>query len=163
MKDNGQGIERVPMTPEGKVALEKRLKEMVSVERPKVIKAIEEARAHGDLSENAEYDAAKEQQGKLEAHIADYESRLARAEVIHPPKEVPDRVIFGISVTAVDVDNEQEVTYRIVGEHESDPSNKLISVTSPIARAFIGKEIGEEVTVRTPGGPRTYEITDINL
>ncbi len=154
--------ERVPMTVEGKKQLEAELNRLKRVERPKAIKAIAEARAHGDLSENAEYDAAKNHQGHLEARIRDLEDKLSRAEVIPPANGKPERVTFGVQVTVVDVDSEKESSYRIVGELEADPENNRLSITSPMARAFIGKEVGDEVTLRTPGGVRNYEVVDID-
>jgi len=153
--------ERVPTTLEGKKWLESELTRLKSQERPKIIRAIEEARAHGDLSENAEYAAAKEMQGQNEARIRDIEDKLARVEVIPPQVGSPDKVVFGVMVTLVDVEIDKEVSYRIVGDHESDINAGKISVMSPIARALIGKAVGDEVVVRTPGGMRTYEVVDI--
>lgn len=148
------------MTAAGKKALEEELQRLKSVERPRIIKAIEEARAHGDLSENAEYSYAKDQQGQTEARIRMLEDTLSRAEVIAPQNGKPERVVFGVLVKAVDVDNERDIHFRIVGEHESNPP-ALISYTSPLGKAFIGKRVGDEVAVPTPGGTRTYEINDI--
>lgn len=141
--------------------MEAELTKLKSQDRPKVIKAIEEARAHGDLSENAEYSAAKEQQGHIESRIRLLEDKLARAEVIPPQNSKPNKVVFGVAVKVVDVDNEKELIYRIVGEDESDPVNNRISYTSPFGQAFIGKLVGDEVVVRAPGGTRTYEVIDI--
>lgn len=156
-------MERYPITPQGKEKMETELNRLKRVERPRITKAIEEARAHGDLSENAEYHAAREEQGQVEARIRDYEDKLSRAEVIQPPAGDVVSVIFGVSVTMIDVDSEIEVTYRLVSEFEANPSEGLISITSPVARALVGKELGDEVVVRAPGGSRTYEIIVIKL
>lgn len=158
MEDQNQ---RVPMTAEGKIKMEEELKRLQSEERPRIIRAIEEARAHGDLSENAEYSAAKEQQGQTEARIRDLEDKIARSEVIPPQTGTPTRVVFGVEVKIVDTSSEKESTYRIVGDYESDPQRSRISVNSPMGRALIGKEAGDEVTVRTPGGLRSYEVLSI--
>ena len=139
------------------------LKRLKSVERPKIIKAIAEARAHGDLSENAEYHAAKEQQGLNEGRVAELEDRLSRAEVIDIKKLSGETVIFGANVSLIDEDTEDEVVYRIVGEYEADASAGLISISSPIARALIGKSEGDSVEVSTPGGGKSYEITGISF
>ncbi len=139
------------------------LKRLKSVERPKIIKAIAEAREHGDLSENAEYHAAKEQQGLNEGRVAELEDRLSRAEVIDIKKLSGETVIFGANVSLIDEDTEDEVVYRIVGEYEADASAGLISISSPIARALIGKSEGDSVEVSTPGGGKSYEITGISF
>ena len=155
-------MEKVPMTTEGHAAMLDEVKRLKTVERPKIIKAISEARAHGDLSENAEYHAAKEQQGMNEARVAELEDRLSRAEVIDVSRLGGDTVKFGASVKLIDEDTEAEVTYRIVGEYEADIKDGKISITSPIARALIGKGIGDSVEVSTPGGGKSYEIVGIN-
>jgi transcription elongation factor GreA len=155
-------MEKVPMTTEGHAAMLDEVKRLKTVERPKIIKAISEARAHGDLSENAEYHAAKEQQGMNEARVAELEDRLSRAEVIDVTRLSGDTVKFGASVRLIDEDTEAEVTYRIVGEYEADIKDGKISITSPIARALIGKGIGDSVEVSTPGGGKSYEIVGIN-
>jgi transcription elongation factor GreA len=154
-------IQRVPMTASGKQLLEQELAKIKSHDRPMNIKAIEEARAHGDLSENAEFSAAKEQQGQIDARMRLLEDALARAEVITPGSSKPQKVIFGVLVKAIDADSEKEINYRLVGEFESKPEENRISYTSPIGQAFIGKAVGDEVIVKTPGGTRTYEIIDI--
>ncbi len=154
-------VDKVPMTVEGHAELEKELQHRKSVERPRIIQAIAEARAHGDLSENAEYHAAKEAQGLNEARVSDLEDKLSRADVIDVTKLSGERVVFGATVELVDEDTEEEVVYKIVGEYEADVKLGKISVTSPIARALIGKTIGDVAEVRTPGGTRSYEILSI--
>lgn len=149
------------MTAEGHAAMLDEVKRLKSVERPKIIKAISEARAHGDLSENAEYHAAKEQQGMNEARVAELEDRLSRAEVIDVSRLSGDTVTFGATVRLIDEDTDGEVTYRIVGEYEADLRQGKISITSPIARALIGKVVGDSVEVSTPGGGKSYEIVGI--
>ena len=146
------------MTAEGYTALDEELKRLKTVERPEVIGAISEARAHGDLSENAEYHAAKDRQGWIEGRIAEIEDRLARAQVIDVSKLSGSQVKFGATVTVVDEDTEEEGRYQIVGEHEADVKQGRISVTSPLSRAMIGKEVGDVVEVNTPGGVKAYEI-----
>ena len=154
-------IEKVPMTIEGLAALEAELQRLKAVERPRMIAAISEARAHGDLSENAEYHAAKEQQGHNETRVADLEDKLSRADVIDVSKLGGDSVKFGASVKLVDEDTDEEVTYRIVGEYEADVKKGKISITSPIARALIGKKKGDQVEVATPKGAKAYEILKV--
>lgn len=150
------------MTTEAHAAMLEEVKRLKSVERPKIIKAISEARAHGDLSENAEYHAAKEQQGMNEARVAELEDSISRAEVIDVSKLSGDTVKFGAKVKLIDEDTEAEVTYRIVGEYEADAKDGKISITSPIARALIGKGKGDSVEVATPGGGKSYEIIGIS-
>jgi len=154
-------MEKVPMTAEGYRALDDQLKQLKSVERPSVIAAISEAREHGDLSENAEYHAAKERQGWIEGQIAEIEDKISRAQVIDVSKLDGDQVKFGATVTVVDEDTEEENTYQIVGEHEADVKEGKISVASPIARAMISKEVGDVVEVNTPGGVKAYEILKV--
>ena len=149
------------MTAEGYRVLDDQLKQLKSVERPSVISAISEAREHGDLSENAEYHAAKERQGWIEGQIAEIEDKLSRAQVIDVSKLSGDQVKFGATVTVVDEDTEEESRYQIVGEHEADVKQGKISVTSPIARAMISKEVGDVVEVNTPGGVKAYEILKV--
>lgn len=149
------------MTPAGYQALEVELKQRSSEERPNIIAAIAEARAHGDLSENAEYHAAKEQQSLNEGRIAELEDKLSRAEVIDVAKMSGDTVKFGATVTIVDEDTDEEKTYQIVGDMEADLAQGKISLSSPIARALIGKEIEDSVEVAAPGGARSYEILDV--
>ncbi len=146
------------MTAEGYTALDEELKRLKTVERPGVIGAISEARAHGDLSENAEYHAAKDRQGWIEGRIAEIEDRLARAQVIDVTRLSGSQVKFGATVTVVDEDTEEEGRYQIVGEHEADVKQGRISLTSPLSRAMIGKEVGDVVEVNTPGGVKSYEI-----
>ncbi|MEC9412952.1 MAG: transcription elongation factor GreA [Pseudomonadota bacterium] len=152
----------VPITSRGAEALKEELKHLKMVARPEVVAAISEARAHGDLKENAEYHAAKEQQSFIEGRIQELESVLSNAQVIDPatlPKE--GRVVFGVTVTLLNIDTDQEVKYQIVGDYESDIKLNRISVSSPIARALIGKEIDDVATVQAPGGNIEYEIIDI--
>ncbi len=150
------------MTAGGYQALDEELKRLKTVERPSVIAAISEAREHGDLSENAEYHAAKERQGWIEGQIAEIEDRLARAQVIDVSKLSGKQVKFGATVSLVDEDTEEESRYQIVGEHEADVKGGRISISSPIARAIIGKEIGDVVEVNAPGGVRSYEILRVD-
>lgn len=149
------------MTSEGHKALEEEIKFLKSIERPRIIKAIAEARAHGDLSENAEYHAAKEQQGLNESRVLELEDKLSRAEVIDVSKLSGDTVKFGAIVTLADEDTDEEVKYQIVGELEGDVKKGKVSVTSPIARAMIGKSVGDSIEVNTPGGGKSYEILKI--
>ena len=150
------------MTSEGYKSLEEEIKFRKSVERPRIIKAIAEARAHGDLSENAEYHAAKEQQGLNEARVAELEDKISRADVIDVSRLSGSTVKFGARVQLVDEDTEDEVTYQIVGEIEADVKKGRISISSPIARALIGKGVGDSVEVSTPGGGKSYEILAVN-
>ncbi|MBU6318816.1 MAG: transcription elongation factor GreA [Alphaproteobacteria bacterium] len=154
-------MQRIPMTAEGFRALEAELKILKSEERPAVIAAIAEARAHGDLSENAEYHAAKERQSFIEGRVAELEDKLARADVIDTSKLRGATVKFGAKVTVTDEDTEETFIYKIVGEDEADVSAGKISITSPIARAMIGKEEGETAEVSAPGGAKTFEIVSI--
>ncbi|MGJ8514707.1 transcription elongation factor GreA [Carnimonas bestiolae] len=153
---------KVPMTVEGERRLREELKELKTVERPNIIAAIAEAREHGDLKENAEYHSAREQQGFVEARIKEIEGKLSASQVIDV-KTMPKtgKVIFGVTVTLENLDTDETVRYRIVGEDEANIKNGLLSVTSPIARALIGKEEGDVVLVRTPGGDVEYEISDV--
>jgi transcription elongation factor GreA len=154
-------MDKIPMTEAGHAAMMDEIKHLKSVERPRIIRAIEEARSHGDLSENAEYHAAKEQQGWTEARVAELEDKISRAEVIDISKLSGDTVKFGARVTLVDEDTEDEAAYQIVGEFEADVKKGLISVSSPIARAIIGKRKGDSVEVNTPGGGKSYEILKV--
>ena len=154
-------VEKVPMLEEGHRQLESELKRL-RLERPSVVEAIEEARAHGDLSENAEYHAAKERQGQIEAMIADLEDRLSRAMVIDPTTLSGDKVVFGATVTLIDED-EKKVKYQLVGQTEADARVGRISYNSPLGRALIGRQKGEEVEVSTPSGDRYYEIAKIEF
>ncbi len=154
-------MEKVPMTADGHAAMMQEIKHLKSVERPRIIRAIEEARSHGDLSENAEYHAAKEQQGWTEARVAELEDKISRAEVIDITKLGGDTVKFGAKVTLIDEETDGEASYQIVGEFEADVKKGKISVTSPIARAIIGKKPGDSVEVSTPGGGKSYEIAKV--
>jgi transcription elongation factor GreA len=154
-------MEKVPMTAEGYRALDEELKRLKTIERPSVIAAISEARAHGDLSENAEYHAAKERQGWIEGRIAEIEDKISRAQVIDVSKLSGAQVKFGATVTVVDEDTEDEARYQIVGEHEADVKQGRLSLTSPLARGMIGKESGDVVEVITPGGVKAYEILKV--
>ncbi|RST31012.1 transcription elongation factor GreA [Sphingomonas ginkgonis] len=153
--------EKVPMLAEGYRQLEDELKRL-KLERPQIVDAIEEARAHGDLSENAEYHAAKERQGQIEAQIADIEDRLSRAMVIDPTTLSGDKVVFGATVGLLDED-EKKVRYQLVGQQEADAKVGRISYNSPLGRALIGRQVGEEVEVATPSGDRYYEIESIEF
>jgi transcription elongation factor GreA len=155
-------MSKVPLTAKGADMLRKELKNLKSVERPRIVEAIATARAHGDLKENAEYHAAKEQQGLMEARIRDIEAKLSNAQIIDVTKLSQDgRVVFGSTVHLVDLDSGDEARYRIVGEDEADIKAGLLSIASPIARALIGKNEGDEVTVETPGGRKNYEIVEV--
>ncbi|MCA0425151.1 MAG: transcription elongation factor GreA [Proteobacteria bacterium] len=154
-------MERVPLTPKGFAALEAELKFRQQEERPRIILAIQEARAHGDLSENAEYSAAKEAQALNEGRIAELESLIGRAEVIDVAKLSGSTVKFGATVKLVDEDTEQERVYMIVGDQEADVKAGMVSISSPIARALIGKKTGDSVEVKTPGGAKSYEIVEV--
>jgi transcription elongation factor GreA len=154
-------MDKVPMTAEGYHALDEELKRLKTVERPAVVAAIAEARAHGDLSENAEYHAAKDRQGWIEGQIAEIEDKMARAQVIDVSKLSGKQVKFGATVSVIDEDTEEKARYQIVGEHEADVKQGRVSITSPIARAMIGKESGETVEVNTPNGVKAYEITKV--
>ena len=154
-------MDKVPMTAEGHSAMMDEVKHLKSVERPRIIKAIEEARSHGDLSENAEYHAAKEQQGWTEARVAELEDKLSRAEIIDITKLSGDTVMFGAKVTLIDEETDEKTAYQIVGDFEADVKTGKISVSSPIARAIIGKKKGDSVEVNTPGGGKSYEIAKV--
>jgi transcription elongation factor GreA len=152
---------RVPMTSRGYQALMEELKRLKSVERPKNVREIEEARGHGDLSENAEFHAAKERQSLLDVQIRDIEDKLARAQVIEVSKLSGDRVVFGATVSLADGDTGEKVVYQIVGDHEAEPKNGKISISSPVARALIGRSEGDEVQAHTPTGVRSFEILSV--
>jgi transcription elongation factor GreA len=155
-------MEKVPMTANGHAILEVELKRLMSEERPRIIQAITDARTHGDLSENAEYHAAKEAQSLNEGRIAELEDKLSRAEVIDISKLSGKTVKFGATVTLVDEDTEEKKVYRIVGDVEADVKEGRVSISSPIARALIGKSVGDTVEVTAPGGARSYEILKIS-
>jgi len=154
-------VDKVPMTPSGHAALEVELKKRQSEDRPRIIELIAEARSHGDLSENAEYHAAKEEQSHNEGRIAEIEDKLARADIIDVTKLSGDTIKFGATVTLIDEDTEKKAVWQIVGETEADAKKGRISITSPLARALINKKKGESVEVVTPGGAKAYEITKI--
>lgn len=155
-------MSKPPMTAKGAQRLREQLKGMKSVDRPRITQAIAEARAHGDLSENAEYHAAREQQSFLEGRIAALETALADAQIIDIATLNPDgKVVFGATIDLMNLDNDEEVTYQIVGEMEADIEKSLISITSPIARALIGKQEGDVVEVKAPGGTAEYEILEV--
>jgi len=153
-------MEKIPMTRAGHSALDSELKQLKSVERPAVIRAIAEAREHGDLSENAEYHAAREKQSFIEGRVKELEGLLGRADVIDPTK-LSGTIKFGATVSLVDEESNEERTYQIVGEAEADIERGLLNIKSPLARALIGKDEGDSVEVRTPGGDRSYEILSI--
>ncbi|MGO4711503.1 transcription elongation factor GreA [Bradyrhizobium sp. 2TAF24] len=154
-------VEKVPMTQAGHTALEEELRQRQQVERPRIIEAIAEARSHGDLSENAEYHAAKEAQSHNEGRIAELEDKLARADVIDVAKLSGDTIKFGATVTLIDEDTEKKAVWQIVGEPEADAKKGRISITSPLGRALIGKTKGSSVEVMAPGGAKAYEIANV--
>ena len=154
-------LDRVPMTPAGYAKLDSELRHLQQVERPRIVEAIAEARSHGDLSENAEYHAAKEAQSHNEGRIAELEDKISRAEVIDTTKLSGDTVMFGVTVTLVDEDTEEKKVYQIVGEAEADVKAGKVSISSPTARALIGKKKGDTVEVNTPGGGKSYEILKV--
>lgn len=153
--------DNVPMTQEGYQRLQEELKTLIRVERPKVVQDIAEARSHGDLSENAEYDAAKDRQGFIEGRIQELNDKIARAQVINPSDIDSEKIVFGAKVTLFDIDTEKEVRYQIVGEDEADIKVGKISITSPVGKALIGHMVDEEVKIVVPSGVRVYEVTDI--
>jgi len=155
-------MNKVPLTVVGAEKLKEELHRLKTVDRPRVIQAIAEARAHGDLSENAEYHAAKEQQSFIEGRIAEVDSKLSNAQIIDPKTvNAEGRVVFGATVQLLDEDSGKEITYQIVGDDEANIAQGMVSISSPIARALIGKESGESVEVRVPDGTRHYEILDV--
>ena len=156
-------MDKVPLTLNGFESLNEELKHLKSNERPNIIRAISEAREHGDLSENAEYHAAKEKQSFIEGRIADLESKISRAEVINTGSLSSDKVIFGATVTLGDIDSKKNLIYQIVGTEEADVENGKISISSPLARALLGKKIDDTVEVYSPGGSKEYEIENIEF
>lgn len=154
-------VERIPMSNKGHLQLKDELDQLERVERHAVVKAIEVARAHGDLSENAEYHAAKERQGMIEGRIMELKDKLGRAEVIDCANVVSERGVFGTVVTLMDMDTDEEVTYQLLGPEEADVKKGSISVMSPLGRSILGKEVGDEVVTRTPGGVREFEVVEI--
>ncbi len=155
--------QRVPMTPRGYAALKEELQRLRSVERPANVKDIEEAIAHGDLSENAEYHAAKEKQAHIAGRMAMIEDHIARAQIIETAGQTPDKIRFGATVRLSDVETDDEVTYAIVGEDEADAKMGRISITSPVARALMNKEVGDEVSVKVPKGMKEFEVLEIRF
>jgi len=156
-------MEKIPMTAAGFNRLQEELKLLKSVERPAVIKAIAEAREHGDLSENAEYTAARERQGFIEGRVSELEDKISRAEVIDPTKLSGSVVKFGATITLADEDTDEKSKYQIVGQDESDIKAGRLSITSPLARALIGKSVGDSVEVSTPGGSKLYEVVAVEF
>lgn len=154
-------MERVPITKEGYTALKKELEHLKSVERPRNIKAIEEARAHGDLSENAEFEAAKERQAFIEGRVSELDFKLGNADIIDPATLPKDRAVFACKVILENTDTGEDVAYRLVGPDESDVGKGRISVSSPLGQAILGKKPGDEVVLQAPGGKRFYEIVEI--
>jgi len=154
-------LERTPITKRGYEALKKELEQLKSVERPMNIQAIEEARAHGDLSENAEYDAAKDRQGFIEGRIGELEFKVASAEIIDPKNLPKDRAVFACTVVLENVDSGEDVEYQLVGPDESNIGEGRISITSPLGKAILGKKPGDEVVLNAPGGKRCYELVEI--
>jgi transcription elongation factor GreA len=155
-------MERILLTPDGQRKLQEELDRLVKVDRPQNVQAIAEARAHGDLSENAEYHAAKERQSFMEGRIMELKDKLSRADVIDPSTLSHDRISFGATVTLMDIDSEEESVYTLVGTEEADVKEKKISITSPVGKALIGKEVGDEVTINAPGRTASYEIAEIS-
>ncbi len=156
-------MQKVPLTQEGYNKLKEELERLLRVERPKNIREIEEARAHGDLSENAEYHAAKERQSFIEGRIQELQSKLARAEIIDPSKLRRDRVAFGARVKVYDLETDEEKSFFLVGPEEADASNGKISVTSPVGKALIGRQVGDEVTIKAPARTFEFEILEISF
>ena len=154
-------MERVPITKEGLERLKSELHHLQKVERPQNIRAIEEARAHGDISENAEYHAAKERQAFIDGKISELESIIGKAEVIEVEKGPTDRVVFGRSVLIYNLETDEEIRYQLLGPYESEPEKGKISVNSPLGKALIGGEVGDEIKVKTPGGIQEFEILEI--
>jgi len=154
-------VERIPMSQRGHQQLKDELDQLERIERHEVVKAIEVARAHGDLSENAEYHAAKERQGMIEGRIIDLNDKLGRAEVIDCAEVAIERAVFGTVVTLMDMDTDDEVAYQLLGPEESDVKKGSISVMSPLGRSILGKEVGDEVVTKTPGGIREFEVVEI--
>ena len=152
---------KIPMTAEGFVRLEDELRHLKSVKRPAIIRAIAEAREHGDLSENAEYHAARERQSFIEGRVMELEDKISRAEIIDVSKLSGKQVKFGATVTVIDEDTEEKTVYQIVGEDEADIKAKRLAITAPLARALVGKSVGDTVEVTTPGGSKSYEITKV--
>lgn len=156
-------MDKFPMTPAGFQALQDELKNLKTVVRPKVIADLAEARSHGDLSENAEYDAAREKQAFVEARIRDVEAKISRAQIIDVTKIQSDKVVFGATVTICDMENEQSQVWTLVGEDEADLKGNKLSISSPMARVLVGKTVGDQIEMRTAKGVREYEITNVTF
>jgi transcription elongation factor GreA len=156
-------MSKIPMTGDGFTRLEEELKQLKTVERPAVIRAIAEAREHGDLSENAEYTAARERQSFIEGRVIELEDKISRAEIIDVSKLTGKQVKFGATVTLIDEDTEEKTVYQIVGEDEADIKSRRLSISAPLARALINKSVGESVEVTTPGGSKSYEIAKVQF
>lgn len=154
-------MQRVPMTPQGHQKIKEELERLLRVDRPKNVRDIEEARSHGDLSENAEYHAAKERQGFIEGRIQELQDKLSRAQVIDPSTIVHDKVAFGAKVRLLDVNSDEECTYTLVGPEEADVKEAKISIVSPVGKALIGKAVGDEALIKAPGRTVTYEVLSI--
>lgn len=155
-------VERIPMSKTGHIQLKEELEQLEKVERHEIVKSIEIARAHGDLKENAEYHAAKERQGMVEGRIMELKDKLGRAEVIDCTRVGTDRAVFGAVVTLMDMETDEEVTYQLLGPEESDVKKGSISVLAPLGRSMLGKEVGDEVMAKTPGGVREFEVMEIH-
>ncbi|HEX2581948.1 MAG TPA: transcription elongation factor GreA [Dongiaceae bacterium] len=156
-------MNKIPITAEGYARLEEELRHLKGVERPAIIRAIAEAREHGDLSENAEYHAARERQSFIEGRVAELEDKISRAEIIDVSKLKGKQIKFGATVTLIDEDTEEKMAYQIVGEDEADIKSRRLAVTAPLARALIGKSVGDTVEVTTPGGSKSYEIAKVQF
>ncbi|HHW20284.1 transcription elongation factor GreA [Thermodesulfovibrio thiophilus] len=156
-------MDRIPITPEGYEKLQEELDRLIKIERPAIIKAIAEARAHGDLSENAEYHAAREKQSFIEGRIQELQAKLARLDVIDPSKINQNRVAFGAKVRIIDLETDEEKEFHLVGPDEADVKNGKISITSPVGKALVGKEVGDQVTIKAPARTFNYEIISISF
>jgi transcription elongation factor GreA len=156
-------MNKIPMTADGYGRLEEELKQLKSIERPAIIRAIAEAREHGDLSENAEYHAARERQSFIEGRVLELEDKISRAEVIDVSKLSGKVIKFGATVTLIDEDTDEKSAYQIVGEDEADIKSKRLAITAPLARALVGKKVGDQVEVTTPGGSKSYEIAKVQF
>jgi transcription elongation factor GreA len=156
-------MNKIPMTADGYGRLEEELKQLKSVERPAIIRAIAEAREHGDLSENAEYHAARERQSFIEGRVLELEDKISRAEIIDVSKLSGKVIKFGATVTLIDEDTDEKSAYQIVGEDEADIKSKRLAITAPLARALVGKKVGDQVEVTTPGGSKSYEIAKVQF
>jgi transcription elongation factor GreA len=156
-------MNKIPMTAEGFFRLEEELKQLKTIERPAIIRAIAEAREHGDLSENAEYHAARERQSFIEGRVLELEDKISRAEVIDVSKLSGKVIKFGATVTLIDEDTDEKSAYQIVGEDEADIKSKRLAITAPLARALVGKKVGDQVEVTTPGGSKSYEVAKVQF